>query len=132
MAGTGRTGGGIANLSGGSFLPSLANGGWMDSLKNFGSTIGDSFGSFGEMLGGEAGQGWMKALPAFANIIGMNRALGQGDEQLALMNKQEGRATTAQNLSTGHNLSLALQMTTPGTPEHQRIKDAIAQNTYGV
>jgi len=66
------------------------------------------------------------------NAYGMNKSLGFAEDQLGLMKDQENRAATAQNFSTGNSLAMALQATTPGTPEHERVKQAIAQGSYQV
>ena len=63
---------------------------------------------------------------------GMNKSLGFQEDQLGLMKQQENRAATAQNYAQGNSLAMALQATTPGTPEHERVKQAIANQTYQV
>lgn len=94
-------------------------------------------------LGG-FGSGFMNFInsPGFSNIMdlgslalntyGLNKSLGFAEDQLGILKDQENRASTAQNFQTGNSLAMALQMTTPGTPEHERIKQAIAQGTFQV
>jgi hypothetical protein len=105
-------GGGGGGLFGGLFD---GLGGFLgsDKFKNFSSGIGD-IGSL--------------ALGAY----GLNKSLGIAEDQLGLQKDQENRAATAQNFQTGNNLSLALQATTPGSPERARIEQAIAQGSYSV
>lgn len=123
MAGRGRgaspTGGGL-KFGGDGFGPSsiIDGGGWMKSLSN---------------MFGSKGFGNVMDLGSLAlNAYGMNKSLGLAEDQLGIMKDQENRAATAQNLGTGNSLAMALQTTTPGTPEHERIKQAIAQQTYQV
>lgn len=113
------TGPGISNnLSG---LQGLFSGG----KPSFLSGIGDFLGSKGAQglfgLGSLALQGY-----------GLNKSLGIAEDQLGILKDQENRAATAQNLGTGNQLSLALQTTTPGSPEHERIKQAIASGEFAV
>ena len=63
---------------------------------------------------------------------GLNKSLGFAEDQLGILKDQENRAATAQNLATSNSQSLALQMTTPGTAEHEAVKKAIEQGTYQV
>jgi hypothetical protein len=123
--------GGTTN--GGNYLGSFGGGGSLagggfnlwNSLKDFGT-------NFGGFLGGEGGQGLMDFGKLALNTYGMNKSLGMAEDQLGIMQAQEGRAATAQNFNTGNSLALQLQTTTPGTPEHARIKQAIAESTFSV
>ena len=110
-------GGGLDFLSGGG----NSSGGVLDGLKGF----GDFFGS-------ESGQGLLGLGSLGLQGFGLNKALDFQKDQLGLLQQQEGRAATAQNFQTGNQLSLALQTTTPGTPEHERIKAAIAEGSFAV
>jgi hypothetical protein len=96
-------------------------GGFLDSLKNFGN-----------FLGGKGGQGFLDLGSLALNTYGLDKSLGFAEDQLGILKDQEDRAATAQNLQTGNQLSLALQTTTPGTPEHERIKQAISQGQFQV
>ena len=122
--GTGRPGGGITPYSG-----SVGGGSsnFMSSLGNMfsGMDFGDMFSNldFGDLL-----KGGSLAL----NAYGMNKSLGFAEDQLGILEDQEARAAAAQNFSTGNSLAMARQMTTPGTPESQRIEEAIANGTYQV
>lgn len=95
--------------------------GFLDSLKNFGN-----------FLGGKGGQGFLDLGSLALNTYGLDKSLGFAEDQLGILKDQEDRAATAQNFQTGNQLSLALQTTTPGTPEHERIKQAIAQGQFQV
>jgi len=100
-------------------------GNFLDMFKNIGSGLGDMFKSDGFEnaldLGSLALQGY-----------GLNKSLGIADDQLGILKDQENRAATAQNLATNNSLSLAAQMTTPGTAEHAQVQEAIANGTYAV
>ena len=98
---------------------------------NFGD-IFKNFGKFGDFLGGDPGQGLLGLGSLALQGFGLNKSLGLAEDQLDILQAQEGRATTAQNFNTGNSLSLALQTTTPGTPEHERIKQAIAEGQFAV
>ena len=116
-------GGGGRIPGGSSFAGGFGGGGFSfgDAFKGFGDFLGsESFGNLGK-LGGLALQGY-----------GLNRSLDIQQDQLGLQQDQENRAATAQNFQTGNSLSLALQTTRPGTPEHERIKQAIAQGSFEV
>jgi len=119
-------------------------------------SFGDSFNtntaanafSFGQNGGGGGGAGFLSGLNKFMggkgfgntldlgslalNAYGLNKSLGLAGDQLDLQQDQENRAATAQNFQTGNALSLALQTTTPGTPEHARIQKAIAEGQFQV
>lgn len=100
-------------------------GNFLDMFKSIGSGLGDMFKSDGFEnaldLGSLALQGY-----------GLNKSLGIADDQLGILKDQENRAATAQNLATNNSLSLAAQMTTPGTAEHAQVQQAIANGTYAV
>jgi hypothetical protein len=100
----------------------------MDMFKSFGSGIG----KFGDFLGSDAGQGLLGLGSLGLQGFGLSKSLDFQNDQLGLLKDQENRAATAQNLTTGNSLSLALQTTTPGTPEHERIKSAIADGSFSV
>ena len=109
------------------------------SPGSFGGTGngGGFFSGLGDMLGGfgKGGQGFgnLMDLGSLAlNTYGLNKSLGIAEDQLGIMQDQEGRAAKAQNLATNNSQSLALQMTTPGTAEHEQVKQAIANGTYKV
>lgn len=99
-------------------LVNQPGGGLMDSFNNF--MGGDTFKNFSKL--GSLGLG----------AFGAHKQLGFMNDQMDILKSQENRATTAQNLTTGNSLSLALQTTTPGTPEHERIKQAIADQSFAV
>lgn len=118
-----RMGGGSAPLNG--FLPGTGGGGSPFSFM-------DAFKGVGDFLGSKGGQGLMDFGSLALKGYGLNKSLGIAEDQLGILKDQENRAATAQNLGTGNSLSLALQTTTPGTPEHERIKQAIATGQYQV
>jgi hypothetical protein len=122
MPGMGLTAADGANYSRGL---SAGGGGFLEGLKGFGSSLNNFMGgkSFGNAmdLGGLALSGY-----------GLKKSLGFAEDQLGILKEQENRAATAQNQQSGNALSLALQTTTPGTPEHERIKQALAQGTFQV
>lgn len=107
-------------------------GGPSSIFKTGGSNILDSLKSLGGFFGSESGQGLLGLGSLGLQGFGLNKALGFQEDQLGLLQDQENRAATAQNLQTGNSLSLALQTTTPGTPEHERIKQAIADGSFAV
>ena len=111
-------------LSGGSSM-------W-NNLKSFGSGLANFGKGVGGFMGSPSGQGLISLAGMGANLYGMDKTFGFMDDQMALMQEQENRAAKSQQLDTGNSLSLALQTTTPGTPEHERIKAAIAQGTFNV
>lgn len=104
--------------------------------------------NFPGMGGSGGGSGFLSGLsnfmsgPGFSNVMdlgslalnayGLNQSLDIADQQLGILQDQENRAATAQNFQTGNSLAMALQMTTPGTPEHERVKQAMANGTYQV
>jgi len=93
---------------------------------------GGLFGGLGSFL---SGPGFDKTLDLGSlalNAYGLNKSLGFADKQLGILEDQENRAATAQNYQTNQSLAMALQMTNPGSPEHERVKQAIAQGTYAV
>lgn len=92
----------------------------------------DSLKGFGDFLGGKGGQGLLGAGSLALQGYGLNKSLGIADDQLGILKDQENRAATAQNFQTGNSLAMALQTTTPGTPEHERIKQAISEGSYQV
>jgi hypothetical protein len=100
-------------------------GGFMDGLKGM-------FGGLGDFMGSKAGGGLMDFGSLALNAYGLNKSLGMADDQLGIMKDQEGRAATAQNFQTGNSLAMQQQMTTPGTPEHARAQEAIANGTFEV
>jgi len=97
-----------------------------------GFNFGDMFKDIGGFLGSDSGQGLLDLGSLALGGFGLKKSIDFNKDQLNLLNKQEDRATTAQNFQTGNSLSLALQTTTPGTPEHERIKQAIADQTFQV
>lgn len=113
----------------GNMANSLAFG---NSGGGFFSNVMGGLGKFGDFMGSPGGQGLLGLGATLGNLYGMNKSLGIAEDQLGIMKDQENRAATAQNFQTGNSLAMALQMTTPGTPEHERIKQAMAQGTYSV
>jgi hypothetical protein len=117
----------MANLSmsGPSSLGVGSNGFSLPDFSSMFSGISDFIGSdtFANLggLGSLALQGY-----------GLNKSLGLQQGQLDLLRGQENRAATAQNLSTQNSLALALQTTTPGTPEHAQVQAAIANGDFAV
>lgn len=120
----------------GTALSGLSGGG-----NSFFSGLGDMFS--GIDLGSiTSGLGDMFKSDGFDNALGLgslalqgyglNKSLGIADEQLGILQDQENRAATAQNLQTNNQLSLAAQMTTPGTAEHEMVANAIASGQYQV
>jgi len=100
-------------------------GGLWNSLKN-------GFQGFGNFMSGAGGQNIMDFGSLALNAYGMDKSLGMAEDQLGIMKEQEGRAATAQNFQTNNSLAMQLQMTTPGTPEHEQVKRAIAESQYSV
>jgi hypothetical protein len=94
---------------------------FMDMFKNLGGALGSKEGGGLLGLGSLALQGY-----------GLDKSIGFAEDQRDLLEAQEGRAATAQNFQTGNSLSLALQTTTPGSPEHERIKQAMASGSFEV
>ena len=94
--------------------------------------FGNLFSGLGDFMGSDAFGGALGLGSLALSGYGMNKSLGFAEDQLGIMKDQENRAATAQNFQTGNSLAMALQGTTPGTPEHERIKQAIAQQTYQV
>ena len=100
-------------------MQKFANGASMfDGFNNFMNS--DTFNNFSKL--GSLGLG----------VFGLKQGIDFQNDQLGILKDQENRAATAQNLQTGNSLSLALQTTTPGTPEHERIKQAIADGSFAV
>lgn len=97
---------------------------------------GGGFGNFmsgiGNFMNSGAGQGLLDIGSLALNSYGLNKSLGFAQDQLGILEDQEARAATAQNFQTGNSLSLALQTTTPGTPEHARIQQAIESGQFQV
>ena len=91
-----------------------------------------SLGKVGDFFGNKSGQGLLGLGSLALHGYGLNKSLGFAEDQMDIVKDQENRAATAQNLGTGNSLSLALQTTTPGTPEHERIKQAVASGQYQV
>jgi len=106
--------------------------GSLPRFNNSSFNFGDMFKNIGGFLGGEGGQGFMDLASLGLGAFGLNKSLGFQEDQLGILKDQENRAATAQNLQTGNSLSLALQTTTPGTPEHERIKQAMADGSFAV
>jgi len=102
------------------------------SLGNMFSGIGNFGKSLGNFMGSQAGEGLFSLAGMGAGLYGMNKSFDLAENQLGIMHDQEDRAAKAQQLQTGNQLSLALQTTTPGTPEHERIKAAIAEGQFNV
>jgi len=120
--------------SGGSGIvgPGAAFGSLGPRFNNGGFDFMKSFQKFGDFLGSKGGQGLLDFGSLGLGAFGLNKALGFQEDQLGILKEQENRAATAQNFQTGNSLSLALQTTTPGTPEHERIKQAIADGSFAV
>ena len=114
---------GLRSFQGLNLAPQNFN--FMDMLKNIGGGMSDMFKSDG------FGNALKFGSLALSNKFG-NESLDIANKQVGILGEQENRAATAQNLNTGHNLSLALQTTTPGTPEHARIVEAIQNQTFQV
>ena len=121
----GRAGGvGSLNVGGGFGL----GGGVDPGSFNF----GNMFKGINDFVGGDSFANFGKLGSLALSAYGLNKSLGIQEDQLGILKDQEGRAATAQNLGTGNQLSLALQTTTPGSPEHERIKQAIASGEFQV
>jgi len=120
----GSTGGLFGGNLGGGLSGAISGGG--------GFNLGDMFGGLTDFLGSKGGQGLLGLGSLGLQGFGLKKSLDFQNDQLGLLKDQENRAATAQNLQTGNSLSLALQTTTPGTPEHERIKAAIADQTFQV
>lgn len=114
-------GGSLASLGQSFGQPGGGGGGFLGGLKGI-----------GDFLGSKSGQGLFGLGSLALQGYGLNKSLGIAEDQLGILKQQEGRAATAQNLGTGNQLSLALQTTTPGTPEHARIKQAIESGQFQV
>jgi hypothetical protein len=99
---------------------------------NVGSSFLDGLKNLGGFMGSKEGSGLLGLGSLALGGYGLNKSLGFANDQMDLLKGQENRAATAQNLGTGNQLSMALQMTTPGTPEHERIKQAIASGQFQV
>ena len=92
----------------------------------------DSMQGLGNFLGSPGGQGLLGLGSLALQGYGLNKTLDFNKSALDLQRQQEERAATAQNLATNNSLSLALQMTTPGTAEHEQVKKAIEAGQYAV
>lgn len=90
---------------------------------------GFNWSNIGKWLGGP-GKGLMDLSSLAMGAYGLNKSLGIAQDQLGLQKQQEERAKLAQNMQTDNQLSLALQLSTPGTEEHERIKKAIEEGQY--
>jgi hypothetical protein len=112
--------GGINPAGFGSSLATGGGGGFLNGISGFANGVGN-------FLGSQGGQGLLGLAGMGANLYGLNKSLGFQEDQLGVLKDQEARAADAQRLNTGNMLSLALQTTTPGTPEHERVKAEIAQ-----
>lgn len=132
MSGAGRG----ANTFGGGGGFTFGNGGFgASSIFNSGGggmSFLDGLKGLGGFLGSEEGGGLLGLGSLALKGYGLNKSLGLAEDQLGLLKDQENRAATAQNLGTGNQLSMALQTTTPGTAEHERIKSAIAAGSFQV
>ena len=121
-------GGSTGGLFGGNLGSGLAfPGGGRDGFSFL-----DSIKDFGNFFGSQSGQGLLGLGSLALGTHGLNKSLGFSEDLLGIQKDQENRAATAQNFQTGNSLSLALQTTTPGTPEHERIKAAIASGEFSV
>ena len=122
------------------FGGNLSSLGASGGITGFGglSDIGNSFDFLGGLkdlggfFGSESGKGLLGIGSLGLGAYGLNKSLGFQEDQLGLLQDQENRAATAQNFQTGNSLALQLQNTTPGTPEHARIKAAIAEGSFQV
>ena len=124
----GRAGGvGGLNVGGGFANP---NGGFGGGDNGF--SFANMFSGINDFVGGDSFANFGKLGSLALGAYGLNRSLGIQEDQLGILKDQEDRAATAQNLGTGNQLSLALQTTTPGSPEHERIKQAIASGEFQV
>ena len=85
-----------------------------------------------DFMGSQSFGNYMDLGSLALNTYGLNKSLGFAEDQLGILKDQEDRAATAQNFGTNNSLSLALQTTTPGSPEHEQIKQAIASGQYQV
>ena len=116
-------------------MSGLSMGGLTYNLPTIGGTGGGGGGFFSGLsnfLNSNSFGNIMDLGSLALNTYGLNKSLGIAEDQLGILQDQENRAATAQNYQTGNSLAMALQMTTPGTPEHERVKQAIAQGTYQV
>lgn len=121
----------ITNPTGSGFGPGASIGRQLQSFG--GSGLGGGFLSgLGDFMGSKGAQGLFGLGSLALQGYGLNKSLGIAEDQLGIMKDQENRAATAQNLGTGNSLSLALQTTTPGSPEHERIKQAISSGEFAV
>lgn len=115
------SGGSGINLSAQPFKFGNSSGGFGGFLDSFNSFMGgDTFKNLSSL--GSLGLG----------AFGLKNSLDIQGQQMDLLQSQENRATTAQNFQTGNSLALQLATTTPGTPEHERIKQAIADGSFAV
>jgi len=101
-------------------------------MNGINSSGGGFFKGLGNFMGSSGFTGAMDLGSLALNAYGLNKSLGFAEDQLGILKDQEDRAATAQNLGTNNSLSLALQTTTPGSAEHEQIKQAIAQGQYQV
>ena len=100
-------------------------------LKNPSNSL-SMWDKFNNFMGGKSFGNFMDLGSLALNAYGMNKSLGIAQDQLGILKDQENRAATAQNLATNNSQSLALQMTTPGTAEHEAVKKAIETGQYAV
>jgi hypothetical protein len=121
----GSTGGLFGGNLGGGLSGAIGGGGG-------GFSFGDAFSGIGDFLGSDKFGGALDLGSLALNTYGLNKSLGFQEDQLGILKDQENRAATAQNFQTGNSLAMALQTTTPGTPEHARIQEAMAQGTFQV
>lgn len=127
------------SLHGGMFASNLGSGGsgivgpgraFGMGLKPQPFDFGSMFKNVGNFLGGAGGQGFMDLASLGLGAFGLNKSLGFQEDQLGILKDQENRAAGAQKFQTGNSLALQLQTTTPGTPEHERVKQLIAEGNF--
>ena len=121
-----------ASLHGSGSGPNASLGNLANMFSNKGGSFMDSLSGIGDFLGGKSGQGLMGLGSLALGGYGLNKSLGFQEDQLDMLKEQENRAATAQNFQTGNSLAMQAQTTTPGTPEHARAMEAIANGTFEV
>ncbi|MCP4487737.1 MAG: hypothetical protein GY820_10535 [Gammaproteobacteria bacterium] len=108
-------------------------------LSNMGSGIKSMFSGLGDFMSSDSFSNSLAGINSLANLYGMSKSISGMDKSLDIANKQFGimknqeqRAANAQQMATDNSLSLALQMTTPGTTEHEALQKAVSGGNYNV